>query len=66
LIVRATLLFAAVYAVISLVILGLVRRPDIPLLRYAVVAVPMLASSTLVACWFEIGAPWRALAYSKG
>ena len=55
---RAVLLFAAVYAATTGAILGLVPLPEIPLLRYVALAIPVVTSAILVASWVEMGAPW--------
>jgi len=60
LIVRAGLLFVAVYAVTTLAILNLVSLPEIRLLRYVAFALPVLVSIILVVAWVELGAPWPA------
>ena len=60
-IVRAGLLFVAMYAVTMLAILRLVPLPEIPLLRYVVFVLPVFASIALVACWIDQGAPWPAV-----
>ena len=55
---RAVLLFVTFYAVMTLALLGLLTLPDIALLRYAVLALPVLASTMVVISWLERGAPW--------
>jgi len=54
---RAVLLYGLVAAVAMVAILGTVHLPEIPLLRYAVFAAPLLGALVVVLEWYEAGAP---------
>jgi hypothetical protein len=54
---RAVLLYGLVVVVTSLVIVRIVPLPEIPLLRYAVFAAPLIGALIVVLEWYEAGAP---------
>lgn len=54
---RALLLFVLVAAVTAVAVLKLVPLPEIPLLRYAVYAMPLIGAVVVVREWYAAGAP---------
>lgn len=62
---RAAVLFMAAYAVTMITVLALMRLPEIPLLRYVALAIPVLSSLTVVGYWLEQGAPWPSLSVPR-
>jgi hypothetical protein len=50
---RATLLFLAVYAVSTAAVLLVVQLPDLPALRYAVFALPVIGALIVVMEWYD-------------
>jgi hypothetical protein len=55
---RVLVLFVLVYAVTTLAVARLGPLPVEPLLQVAVLLVPTITSLTVVASWYEAGAPW--------
>ena len=55
--IRASLLFILVAAATALAISLTVSLPEIPLLRYVVLAAPLVGAAVVVMAWYELGAP---------
>ena len=58
---KAIVLFLGAHAVPTLVLLAVIRMPGVPLLRYSMLALPLLSAGMAVACWYRAGAPGPAV-----
>ena len=60
---RASLLFALTYALVTVAVWRLSALPEAPMLRAAALCVPVIVAGTVVASWYEAGAPWPRARY---
>ena len=55
--IRSLLLFTLVAAVTALAILLTIQLPEIALLRYVVLAAPIVGAAVVLIEWYDLGAP---------
>ncbi len=55
--IRGSSLVGVVYLAATAAILLLIQQPETPLLRYAVLALPVVAASLVMVEWYEARAP---------
>ena len=62
---RALLLFGLIAAVTAVAIVAIIQLPEIPLLRYAVLAAPLIGAMVVVVTWYDAGAPAPSFLVSR-